>query len=154
MRTLTVILIVMFLALPAVAGQTAKIKLDDKHTFTLSVDTKFAPSQPEYMGFTVASEAKQLIEVKGDPMIFIGGVFLGYWPDKHMSFVFRSGVKITGHATSKNGNPQSFEIFHTDGTMTRVTKADTTKPVVKKYGKVYTWAWKKLAKKTVTIHVD
>jgi len=147
MRTLLIALLSLLLAAPSVAGPTLKVKLDKKHSFTLSVDPTKAMHTPEFMGFVVSTATDVLVETKGDPMIYIGGKFLGYWPSKHVTYAFRSGVKITGHATSKNGNPQSFEIWHTDGTMTRITGADTVKPSVKKYSRIGAWLWKKAYEK-------
>jgi hypothetical protein len=156
MRTLTLVL-ALVLAMPALADApkiadgderlphclTVKLTKDTK--FRLTVDPKQHFSKPEYMGFKISHKSTGvMVETKGDPMLFFGGKFVGYWPYKHVTYALRNGVTINAHADQKNGNPHSFEIFHIDGTMTKITKADTTKPQVVKYGKLRTAMWKKL----------
>jgi hypothetical protein len=166
MRTLLVVLAVALLATPALADapQFQKDPLPNCLTVKLTPDTKFRltidPTQPEhkpeFMGFKISHRTEGVLnETKGDPMLFMGGKFVGYWPAKHLTYVLANGVRITGHADQKNGNPHSFEIFHLDGSMTLIRKADTTKPVVKKIGKIQAWFWKKLHQKpTYELHLD
>ena len=169
MRIALIALVALVLALPATADAPQALKklnqkLPNCLTVKLTKDTKFRltvdPTQPqhkpEYMGFKISHRSKGLLsETKGDPMLFMGGKFVGYWPYKHLTYVLRNGTKITGHADSHNGNPHAFEIYHPDGRVTLIRKADTTKPVVKELGKYAGWLYRKLhQKRTFELYVD
>ena len=159
MRIALIALVALVLACPALADAPKFVedKLPNCLTVKLSADTKFRltidPTQPEFkpefMGFKISHRTEGVLnETKGDPMVFSAcGKFLGYWPYTHLTYVLADGTRITGHATSKNGNPQSFEIYHADGRVTLIRKADTVKPVVKELGKYAGWLYRKLHQK-------
>lgn len=151
MRLLIVLMVAALLAAPALADgpdaykpSVLTLQLSKDHSFKLTVNPNEFPTTPEYMGFTITHRTEGVInETKGDPIIFLGGVKVGFWPYKHVSYVLRDGTKITGHADSPHGNPHAFEIYHADGSVTLIRGANSTKPKVTKLSKVASWVYRR-----------
>jgi len=154
MRHLFAILILIASLAPvADAAPTLKVDLGANRSFTLSVNPTHHPNSPEFMGFVIAHRANVVVETKGDPMLYVGGHFVGYWPAKHLTYVLKDGTRVVGHADGKQGNPQRFEIFHADGTATFIRKADTLKPEVRKLTAFQARVWRALySKPTHELH--
>jgi len=155
MRALVITLATLSLSCSAVAGPTMKVKLSKDMSFTLSVDPSVPQHVPAYMNFIVSRKGKEVVETKGDPLIFFGGKQVGMWPCSDVTYVFKSGLRITGHATSKTGNPQSFEITRADGSMTLVRGADTLYPTQRDLTPLQGLVWRTLyQKKTFELIID
>ena len=161
MRALTlVVLVLAALATPAHADgklpNCLTIKLEKDLKFRLTIDPTQLQFRPEFMGFTISHRtAGTVVETKGDPQLFLGGRFVGMWPYKHLTYVLKSGLRITGHADKEDGNPHAFEIYHADGRVTLIRKANTVKPVVTELKGVQAWLYKKVyQKRTFELYVD
>lgn len=155
MRILTLSLVFLLaFAAPAVADDSAvfkTIKVSDQYVINYQLNPNFAPHQPEHTKFTVKVDDTSVITTKGDPILFIGGRKLGHWPYKHLTYRFKGGLEITGHADKKDGNVHSMEVYCPDGTMLKITGMDTGKVKVVKLSKYSTWVYKKLFRKKTFI---
>ena len=158
MRTLLVLALVLTCTLPALAdGPSAvfqTVDLGDGHKMTYQLNPRFSPQQPEYTQFTVEKNEKKIITTMGDPIIVLGGKKVGVWPYKHLTYKFKGGLEITGHADKKDGNIHTMEVYRPDGTMLKITGMDTGKVKVRKFNKYGAWLYKKLRKPTFVLDLS